>query len=159
MPKINFNIGQKQESKQQNFFQSEKQQQTTNPILLERTLRKKRSTEYLNLIGELDVQGVTDNKQKMDQIIDIVHQEFPEIELGGMLLGFISKCYLGEPYEVHTISYNLQIINHYKSGEPLPDGMEKARSLAAFGNYRFIEVYTDCCRAVADDGSVSVIKD
>lgn len=157
MPKVNFNFNQK-EKQQSSFFSNKMKEKTNDPIFLERALRKKRTSSYVEALGQLDTQGVTDNKQKIDQIIEAVSQEFPEIVLGGLLIGFVSKCYLGNPYEVHSLSYSLQIVDHYKTSELLPDGMEKARVLAAFGDYAFIEVYTDCCRAVASDGSVSVIQ-
>ena len=73
------------------------------------------------------------------------------------LLGFVDKCYLGAPYEVHTIDLSGGIIEHYKRGQILPNGMEKARTLAMSGSYQFIEVYTNCLRAVSSNGSVSVI--
>lgn len=50
-----------------------------------------------------------------------------------------------------------QIIEHYKQGEPLPGGLEKARGIAMHGGYEFIEVYSNCCRAISANGSVSVI--
>ena len=84
-------------------------------------------------------------------------REFPEVELSGVLLGFVSICYLGKPYEVHTLDMSGQIIEHYQSGQMLPNGMEKARSIALRGGYDFIEVYIDCCRAVSSSGAVSVI--
>ena len=49
--------------------------------------------------------------------------------------------------------------NNYKQGESLPEYMEKARGLALHGNYAFIEVYENACRAVSEDGSVAVIMD
>lgn len=70
----------------------------------------------------------------------------------------VSICYLGKPYEVHTLDITGQIIEHYKSGHILPGGLEKARSIAMRGGYDFIEVYVDCCRAVSSNGLVSVIS-
>ncbi|MDO4167932.1 MAG: hypothetical protein Q4D32_11070, partial [Eubacteriales bacterium] len=71
--------------------------------------------------------------------------------------GCVSVCYLGEPYEVHTIDMKGGILEHYKKGQKLPDGMEKARGIALRGGYAFVEVYIDCCRAVSGNGTVSVI--
>ena len=81
------------------------------------------------------------------------------MEIDGILLGLVSKCYLGKPYEVHILDMANQIIEHYKIGQPLPGGLEKARSIALRGGYEFIEVYIDCCRAVSSNGTVSVIFD
>jgi len=74
------------------------------------------------------------------------------------LIGILAKCYLGFPYEVHTLNFTLSsIIEHYKKGQTLPDGMEKARAMAARGVYEYIEVYTDYCCAISSDGTVSII--
>jgi hypothetical protein len=51
-----------------------------------------------------------------------------------------------------------EIIEHYKIGQTLPNGLEKARALALRGGYEFIEVYVDCCRCVSANGSVSVVN-
>ena len=60
----------------------------------------------------------------------IIEDEFPEIAIRGTLMGIVSRCYLGDPYEVHTLDISGNIIEHYKQGEPLPEYMEKARGLA-----------------------------
>lgn len=124
---------------------------------LERLLRKSRSKEYMKALQQLDAGGHVQNKEAVDTIINAIQNEFPEIELSAFLIGFVAKCYLGKPYEVHTLDMTGSIIEHYKAGSPLPNGMEKARSLAYRGGYEFIEVYSDCCRAISSNGAVSVI--
>lgn len=126
-------------------------------IRLDRLLRKKRSKQYMDAIHNLDAGGHVMNQSKVDEIINTIRQEFPELEMSGILLGYVSKCYLGKPYEVHTLDIIGGIIEHYKAGQPLPDGLEKARGIALHGGYAFIEVYSDCCRAVSEDGTVAVI--
>lgn len=79
------------------------------------------------------------------------------MEINGIMLGIVSICYLGKPYEVHTLDVTGQIIEHYPGGKALPGGLEKARSLALRGGYAFIEVYVDCCRAIGRNGSVAVM--
>lgn len=125
---------------------------------LDRLLRKPRSKAYMDALHKLDAGGHVHNRRIVDDIINTIRQEFPEVELAGILLGYVSICYLGKPYEVHTLDMTGCIIEHYKAGQPLPGGMEKARSMAMRGGYDFIEVYIDCCRAVSSNGSVSVIK-
>ncbi len=124
---------------------------------LDRLLRQRRSSRYLQALAELDVGGPVQNQAKVEEIIHALGEEFPEVELHSILLGIVSSCQLGVPYEVHTLDITGQIIQHYKRGQPLPGGLEKARSLALRGGYAFIEVYPDCCRAVNMDGSVAVI--
>ncbi|MCI9077895.1 MAG: hypothetical protein HFH68_03075 [Lachnospiraceae bacterium] len=130
----------------------------TYKLELDRILRKKRSKEYMDALHNLDAGGHVQNQQKVNEIIDTIKKEFPEAEIFKTLLGYVSICYLGKPYEVHTLDMPGQIISHFKYGQPLPDGMEKARGIALRGGYAFIEVYTDCCRAVNTSGIVSVIK-
>lgn len=138
--------------------QEQKQQtQQMDKMELDRLLRKPRSKQYMEALHKLDAGGHTHNQSKVNEIIDAIRSEFPDIEISGVLLGFVSICYLGKPYEVHTLDMTGQIIEHYKSGQILPGGMEKARSIALRGGYDFIEVYIDCCRAISSNGAVSVI--
>lgn len=140
--------------KQTNHQQTKQMDQ----MKLDRLLRKSRSKEYMAIMQSLDAGGHVHNKHKVDEIIHAIQNEFPEVEINGVMLGIVSKCYLGNPYEVHSLTIGGQIIEHYKAGQPLPAGMEKARGLAAQGTYSFIEVYVDCCRCVSSNGSVSVVK-
>ena len=128
-------------------------------LSLDRLLRKSWSKEYIDAIHQLDAGGHVHNQEKVNELINIIREEFPEVELinSGMFLGILAKCYLGIPYEVHTLSFSFSIIEHYKKGQTLPDGMEKARAMAARGVYEYIEVYTDYCCAVSSDGTVSMI--
>ena len=124
---------------------------------LDRLLRNPRSKAYMEAMRHLDAGGHTHNQHLIDEITDAIRAEFPEVDLNGVLLGFVSKCYLGHPYEVHSIDLTGEIIEHYTTGHPLPNGMEKARSLAMRGGYEFIEVYADCLRCIGSNGSVSYI--
>lgn len=139
--------------------QHQKQQiQQMDKMKIDRLLRKTRSKEYMNALHKLDAGGHVHNQNKVNDIINTIRNEFPEIEISGILLGYVSICYLGKPYEVHTLDMTGEIIEHYKSGQNLPGGLEKARSIALRGGYDFIEVYVDCCRAISSNGSVSVIS-
>ncbi len=137
--------------------QQQKQQQHVDRMKLDRLLRKKRSKEYMEALHNLDSGGHVHNQDKVDEIINTIKNEFPEVEISGILLGYVAACYLGKPYEVHTLDITGGIIKHYKAGQTLPNGLEKARSIAIRGGYDFIEVYIDCCRAVNSIGAVSVI--
>ena len=126
-------------------------------MMLDRLLRKNRSKEYMDALHKLDSGGHVHNENKVNEIINTIKREFPEVELSGILLGYVAICYLGKPYEVHTLDITGGIIEHYKAGHTLPGGLEKARNIAMRGGYDFIEVYVDCCRAISANGSVSVI--
>lgn len=138
---------------------SQKQQtQQMDKMKLDRLLRKTRSKEYMDALHKLDAGGHVHNQHKVNEIVDVIRNEFPEVEISSVLLGFVSICYLGRPYEVHTLDMTGKIIDHYKVGQSLPGGLEKARSLALRGGYEFIEVYVDCCRCISSTGAVSVIN-
>lgn len=138
--------------------ETQQQTQQMDKMKLDRLLRQRRSKEYMEAMHSLDAGGHVHNQRKVNEIIDTIRSEFPEVELSGILLGYVSICYLGKPYEVHTLDMTGQIIEHYKAGQALPGGMEKARGIALRGGYEFIEVYVDCCRCVSANGSVSVIS-
>jgi hypothetical protein len=123
-----------------------------------RLLRKPRSPRFMDTMRKLDIGGHVQNKAQTDDIINALRAEFPEIEIEDILLGVVSKCYLGDNYEVHSYNALGGIVKHYHSGEAMPGGLEKARSLAAGGHYEFVEVYTDCLRAIGPGGEVSVIE-
>jgi len=125
---------------------------------LSRLLRQPRSREYMESMHKLDAGGHVHNQKQTEQIIQIIQNEFPAVEIKSILLGIVSICYLGKPYEVHTLDTIGGIVEHYKAGQTLPGGLEKARSIAIRGGYDFIEVYIDCCRAVSSSGAISVIS-
>ena len=137
--------------------QQKQQTQQMDKMKLDRLLRKARSKEYMQALHKLDAGGHAHNQHKVNEIIDTIRNEFPDLEISSIMLGIVSICYLGKPYEVHTLDITGQIIEHYKSGQVLPGGLEKARSIAMRGGYEFIEVYVDCCRAISSNGSVAVI--
>ncbi|MBF1215285.1 MAG: hypothetical protein HXM17_10350, partial [Fusobacterium periodonticum] len=120
----------------------EKTKTTVEPVNLQRLLRKKRSKRYMEAMGALDTGGHVNNQEKINELIEAIREEFPEVELikTGIFIGMVSKCFLGDPYEVHTVDFTHTIIKHYKQGETLPDGMEKARAIAARNIYMYIEV-------------------
>ncbi len=125
---------------------------------IDKLLRKPRSKKYMDALRSLDAGGHVHNRKHTEDIINAIREEFPEVEISGVLLGIASKCYLGEDYEVHSLDATGSIIEHFRKGQQMPGGMEKARSIAMRGGYEFIEVYVDCCRAVSSNGTVSVIR-
>ena len=160
MPKPILNSYQSQKQTQEsNIMTSNLKQPQIDKLSLDRLLRKSRSKEYMDAIHQLDAGGHVHNKKEVNEIINTIKSEFPDVDMNGILLGFVAKCYLGAPYEAHTLDLVGEIIEHYKRGETLPGGLDKAKSIALHGGYDFIEVYTDCCRAISSNGSVSVIKD
>ena len=129
------------------------------PMELDRKLRQKRSSKYIQQMTKLDAGDHIANKGILQALIDIIKEELPEVTIDALPTGIVAKCYLDPPYEVHCLDITGNIIKHYKTFESLPPELERARSLAVHGGYAFIEVYRDCLRAIKDDGSVSVVKE
>lgn len=154
---------QKNSQNQQTQFLNTRQVRQTRQLSkmeIDRLLRKPRSKKYMEAIRRLDAGGHVTNQTKVNEMLAAIREEFPELELAQVsnLLGIVSKCYLGAPYEVHSLDVAGRIVEHYKAFYKMPGELEKARSLAIHGGYEFIEVYTDCCRAVSSSGQVSVIQ-
>lgn len=142
--------------------QPETKQQTRsnlNQMQIERILNKKRSQQYIDAMRRLDAGGHMHNQHQVQALIDVIREELPEIEIDMGPIGIVSKCYLGAPYEVHTLDIMGSIIEHYEVFRTMPEGLEKARALARSGNYEFIEVYAHALRAVSANGSVAVLKE
>lgn len=135
----------------------QKQNRQMDKMKLDRLLRKPRSKEYIDAIRRLDAGGHVHNHKQVEEMIHALQKEFPEIEIQAVLLGCVAVCHLGEPYEVHTLDLTNGIIEHYKKGQMLPNGLEKARSIAMRGGYAVIEVYIDCCRAISSTGAVYTV--
>lgn len=137
------------------------QKQKTDTAQLERVVRRTRSKRYRELIGQLDAGGHTMNQSQVKQLIDELTDELGVLDMNitSAMLGVVAPCYLGYPYEVHTLDYTFQIVKHFQKNEALPPLLEKARTIAMRGGYAFIEVYSDFCCAVSENGAVSLIKD
>ena len=119
----------------------------------DRDILKKRSAKYLELFSSLDTKSLSD-VQGWKQLMEAVYEEFGTAELENLPLGIVSKCFLGESYEVHILDLSgSQIIAHFKAGEAMPNDFEKARTLAMHNAYAFVEVYSDKLVLVRADGS------
>jgi hypothetical protein len=117
-------------------------------------LRRRRSPAYLSALASLDGGGRIVDRDKIAELREAISAEFPPG--AGMPLGWVAKCYLGPPYQVHILDLAGGIVEHYRGSDPLPGLLEQARSLAAGGRYAFVEVYPDKLVAVAADGATSV---
>jgi hypothetical protein len=121
-------------------------------------LRQRRSKNYLAAVTQLDAGGHLCSAQSVEALLESIRQEFPDIAIDALPVGIVSKCYLGPPYEVHTLDLSGNIIRHYKVGEGLPALMERARTLAVHPIYAFIEVYSTKLIAVSANGQTAVIE-
>lgn len=122
-------------------------------IFRERDLMRTRSRRYVSFLNGLDHKTLT-STQGWNELMDLLQEEFGTAELSSLPLGFVSKCFLGHPYEVHILDLSAaQIIHHYKINEPMPAMFEKARSIAKHDAYALIEIYTDKVCLIRADGS------
>jgi hypothetical protein len=120
-----------------------------------KVLTAPRSARYRAAIGKLDA-SATLRPVELADIIEEIHREFAE-KWAAVPLGFVGHCYLGPPFEAHTLTVDGQIIEHYQRGQALPGQLEQARSLARTEHYLIIEVYQDRLVCVRTDGSVVTV--
>ncbi|MDF2925396.1 MAG: hypothetical protein K0R57_4310 [Paenibacillaceae bacterium] len=132
--------------------------QELNGPALEKRLKQKRSKAYMEAMVQLDAHGAICDNSKVQELVGAMQKEFADLKPIQQFIGLVAKCNLGFPYEVHTLDIVGDIVDHYKKGRTLPDGLEKARILAQHPSYAFIEVYTNCICAVSDDGTVSYTR-
>lgn len=132
-----------------------KKSTVTTDFISDRDILKKRSKKYLDLIAGLDSKTLTETKG-MDELMKAIQEEFGTAELASLPLGIVSKCFLGHPYEVHTLDLSgSQIIKHYRSNETMEVDFEKARTVAKHNAYAMVEVYKDKIILIREDGSAS----
>ena len=61
-------------------------------LQVDRLLRKPRSKEYMEALHKLDAGGHVQNQNQVNEIINIIKSEFPELEITNILLGYVSIC-------------------------------------------------------------------
>ena len=120
-----------------------------------RMLQGRRSTRYVETLGRLDASANLSPLEVQD-IIEQIRREFAE-KWTSTPIGIVSRCHLGDPFEVHTLGFDGSIIEHYRVGEVLPGGLDRARDLARSDVYLAIEVYPDRLACVRADGSTVLL--
>jgi hypothetical protein len=126
------------------------------PAEVARRLRAPRTRAYVELMARLDA-GTLHETGAVEALLEAIRVEFPELGLADLPLGWVSRCYLGDPYEVHTLDMAGCIVRHYRRGESLPPELERARALALHPAYAFIEVHRDTLCCVREDGTVTSV--
>lgn len=133
---------------------------TLSGAALQARLRQKRSAGYIEAMTRLDagthLHGAHAAQATQD-LLALLRQELPEVAIDALPMGIVAKCHLGVPYEVHTLTCAGSIIQHFKAGEPLPQQLERARSLAQHPAYAFIEVYPSRLITVSASGQTAII--
>ncbi len=124
---------------------------------LQQRLRQARSAAYVEAMRHLDAHTHRADPHALQAVLEAIANEFPELGIDQQPLGIVQRCLLGTPYEVHVCDLSGSIVEHYETFRAMPAQFERARALALHPSYAFIEVYPDALRAVAFDGSVSVI--
>ncbi|MCR4653073.1 MAG: hypothetical protein K5744_05195 [Eubacterium sp.] len=146
---------------------------------IESELRKPRSRAYMEIFNAIDMLSATDEEimeqlkanmdedtaedfsnmtaeELLEEIKACFQEEFKnaQLDLKATLLGVISRCYI-PGCDCHAISAEGEIMDHYETNRPLPEGFEKGRIvLNRYPECACIEVYSNCCRVVNEDSSV-----
>lgn len=116
----------------------------------------RRSGNYLRAVRALDASGKL-SAVEIDEFVGGVRREFEE-NYHRIPFGIVAECFLGEPFEVHTLALDGSIIEHYRRGQALPPALERARALAVSPAYLAVEVYPDRLVCVRADGSVVLLE-
>jgi hypothetical protein len=106
-------------------------------------LRQPRSKAYVEAMTRLDAGGHCCSRDAIDALVRQINQEMPEIVIESQPIGILAQCYLGSPYEVHTLDRVGQIVTHYKAGESISPLFDRGRALALHPAYAFVEIYLD----------------
>ena len=126
------------------------------PHLLEARLRQQRSPAYVQAMARLDAGGHCCTRDAVEALIRQIELEMPEIVTSDLPIAILAECFLGSPYEVHTLDCVGQIVTHYKSHEVLPANLERGRALALHPAYAFVEIYPHKVIPVTATGIVSI---
>jgi hypothetical protein len=116
-----------------------------------------RSPRYIRALRKLDT-SMQLTPAALTEVVDDIKREFEE-KWAAEPIGIVSRCHLGAPYEVHTLTTTGEIIEHYRVGQALPGALERARELARTDNFLCVEVYGDRLVAILPDGSTGTVED
>lgn len=120
-----------------------------------RILQSTRSRRYLDAVARLDGRVALTPVQTA-AIADDIRREFDE-KWCATPSAILATCHLGHPFEVHTLTQGAAIIEHYRSADPLPADIERARQPARSDKFACIEIYPDRLVAVMPDGTSAVV--
>lgn len=148
-----------------------------------RKLKLPRSTNYIEAVKAADLLTANDEaiiaklKENMDEdaveeLSEMTAEELAEELMRSIreelsdtlkelkecrLLGVLAQCYI-DGCDVHAINNEGEILDHFKKGIPLPDGLEAGRRV--FHQHKkcaSVEVYTNYCLVINQDGSVTQV--
>lgn len=147
--------------------------------------RTPRSQAYLDIIASIDMLSATDEEimEKLKEVVDedtleefadmtpeelleelrlcfeeemlsreVEVKTLPEPEI---LIGVISKCYI-TGCDIHAIDKHGNILEHFEISKHMPKDLAIGRILYKKNpNCHSIEIYSNCCRIIGSDGSVT----
>lgn len=150
-------------------------------------MRKPRSQAYMDIIASIDLLSATDeeiiaklrevlDEDTLEEFMDMTPEEILEElrltfaeEMNGKLeqlkaleepqelVGVVCQCYING-CDIHAINDQGYILEHFAAHRPMPENLANGRIV--YHKYKpcsCVEVYTNCCRVVMQDGSVETI--
>ena len=166
-------------------LQTKAQFNIADDVETQRKLRSPRSDVYMQLFDVVDLLSSTDEeiidklKENLDEdtaeeFLSMSTEELREeirlsfveefeslqIEVKSVLFGVLAKCYISG-CDCHAITSEGHILDHFKTGGPIPRELAKGRPiLMQYGSKcKCVEVYNNCCRIIMNDSSVITIDD
>ena len=126
-------------------------QRSQNPFEVKARSRR-RSGDLLGAIQRLDVATTDEDRRELLEFITGLYEQH-----GGIPVGLFAKCWLGAPYLDHIVSFEGEVVRHFKETETVPEEYAMARPLARNDAYAFIEVYSDgAVIPIRNDGSAVI---
>ena len=148
-----------------------------------RKLRMPRSLNYIEAVKAADLLTANDEaiiaklKERMDEdaveeLSEMTAEELAEELMRSIreeladtlselkecrLIGVLTECYISG-CDVHAIDNEGRILNHFRKGCPMPDGLEAGRKVFYQNKHcASVEVYTNYCLVIGEDGSVTQV--
>ena len=87
---------------------------------LQARLRLKRSSAYIQAVTRLDAGGHVHSPTATQALIDAIRQELPDVSVDALPHGIVARCYLGAPFEVHTLDCSGRSSSTTKPTSPCP---------------------------------------
>lgn len=123
----------------------------------QRALRKRRSQKYMDIMSKLDAGSGNISPRDIEDMIQAIREEFPDIEIFNEYCGCMAICHLPGNFDVHILSPGSNCITHFGAGFGFETPLDSCRNLCRMPEYRFVEVYTNSLKAISANGAVANI--
>jgi hypothetical protein len=72
---------------------------------------------YMDALGKLDAGDARLDPEFAAKVVARIRKEFPAVQCLGSFLGILAQCHIDDTYDVHTLDWKEDILQHYHRGE------------------------------------------